>query len=72
MRLHHRRPGDLMSDYQFWKAAKPIKGTVFNKGFIMAIMNRERARLAKRIRALETKLGRPHRHLKQCGAVQYV
>tara|TARA_R110000868_G_scaffold325199_2_gene586010 strand:+ start:797 stop:982 length:186 start_codon:yes stop_codon:yes gene_type:complete len=61
-----------MSDYQFWKAAKPIKGTVFNKGFIMAIMNRERARLAKRIRALETKLGRPHRHLKQCGAVQYV
>lgn len=61
-----------MSDYQFWKAARPIKGTVFNKGFIMAIMNRERARLAKRIRALETKLGRPHRHLKQCGAVQYV
>jgi len=61
-----------MSDYQFWKAAKPIKGTVFNKGFIMAIMNRERARLARRIRELERKLGRPHRHLKQCGAVQYV
>lgn len=61
-----------MSNYAFWKAAKPVKGTVFNKGFIMAIMNRERARLAKRIRALETKLGRPHRHLKQCGAVQYV
>ena len=37
----------------------------------MAIMNRERTRLAKRIRILERKLGRPHRYLKQCGAVQY-
>ncbi len=61
-----------MSDYQFWKAAKPVKGTVFDRAFIMAIMNRERARLARRIRTLETKLGRPHRHLKQCGCVQYL
>ena len=61
-----------MSSYQFWKGARPVKGTYFDKGFIMTLMNRERARLAKRIRALETKLGRPHRYLPQCGAVQYV
>lgn len=71
MRLPDRRSGDSMS-YEFWKRAKPVKGTVFDRAFIMAIMNRERARLAKRIRMLERKLGRPHRHLKQCGAVQYV
>ena len=61
-----------MSDYTFWKQAKPISGTMFNRSFIMTLMNRERARLAKRIRELERRLGRPHRHLKQCGAVQYV
>jgi hypothetical protein len=60
-----------MSAYGFWKRAKPVKGTVFDRAFIMAIMNRERTRLAKRIRILERKLGRPHRYLKQCGAVQY-
>jgi hypothetical protein len=61
-----------MSTYEFWRRAKPVKGTVFDKGFIMAIMNRERARLARRIRTLETKLGRPHRYLQQCGCVQYL
>jgi len=66
------RFGDLMSDYEFWKKAKPVKGTVFDRAFIMSIMNRERACLAKRIRLLERKLGRPHRYLPQCGAVQYV
>jgi hypothetical protein len=58
--------------YGFWKRAKPVKGTEFERPFIMTLMNRERARLARRIRALETKLGRPHRYLPQCGAVQYV
>lgn len=61
-----------MSDYMFWKRAKPIQDSMFNRSFIMSIMNRERARLARRIRELERKLGRPHRYLKQCGAVQYV
>ena len=61
-----------MSNYAFWKAAKPLPETAFTKGFIMTLMNRERAKLAKRIRALETKLGRPHRYLRECGAVQYV
>jgi hypothetical protein len=61
-----------MSDYTFWKRARPLSGTMFNRSFIMAIMNRERARLAKRIRELERKLGRPHRYLPQCGCVQYV
>lgn len=56
----------------FWKRAKPIQDSMFNRSFIMSIMNRERARLARRIRELERKLGRPHRYLKQCGAVQYV
>lgn len=62
----------VMSTYEFWKRAKPLPDSAFDRAFIMAIMNRERARLAKRIRLLERKLGRPHRHLKQCGAVQYV
>jgi hypothetical protein len=61
-----------MSDYKFWKEAKPVKGTEFDKGFIMSIMNRERARLARRIRIMEAKLGRPHRYLPECGCVQYV
>jgi hypothetical protein len=61
-----------MSDYEFWKRAKPISGTMFNRSFIMTLMNRERAKLARRIRELERKLGRPHRYLPQCGAVQYV
>ena len=56
----------------FWKRAKPIQDSMFNRSFIMSIMNRERARLARRIRELERKLGRPHRYLKQWGAVQYV
>jgi hypothetical protein len=71
MRLPDWRDGDPMS-YGFWKRAKPLSDSAFTKGFIMTLMNRERARLAKRIRELERKLGRPHRHLKQCGAVQYI
>lgn len=67
-----RRSGDPMSAYSFWKRARPLSDSVFNRSFIMTLMNRERARLAKRIRELERKLGRPHRYLKQCGAVQYV
>ncbi len=71
MRLPDRRSGDSMS-YEFWKRARPLSDSAFTKGFIMTLMNRERARLAKRIRELERKLGRPHRYLPQCGAVQYV
>jgi hypothetical protein len=61
-----------MSAYGFWKRARPLSDSAFTKGFIMTLMNRERARLAKRIRELERKLGRPHRYLPQCGCVQYV
>jgi len=59
-------------DWHFGDLAKPIKGTVFDSSFIMSRMNSERARLARRIREMERKLGRPHRYLKQCGAIQYV
>lgn len=72
LRLLAWRDGDLMSAYGFWKRARPLSDSAFTKGFIMTLMNRERARLAKRIRELERKLGRPHRYLPQCGAVQYV
>lgn len=71
LRLPDWRGGGTMS-YEFWKTAKPVKGTEFGRSFIMILMNRERARLARRIRELERKLGRPHRYLPQCGAVQYV
>ena len=72
MRLSCWRDGDPMSAYGFWKRARPLSDSAFTKGFIMTLMNRERARLAKRIRELERKLGRPHRYLPQCGCVQYV
>ena len=58
--------------YEFWKSAKPLPDSAFTKGFIMTLMNRERAKLARRIREMERKLGRPHRYLPQCGCVQYV
>ena len=54
--------------YAEWKTAKQSAGW---KGFVMQHMNNSRRNLAKAIRESETNLGRPHRYLPQCGAVQY-
>jgi len=34
--------------YGFWKRAKPLSDSAFDRSFIMTLMNRERARLVKR------------------------
>lgn len=83
MRLPDRRSGDPMNverelgknslrywtnSYAEWKQAKQSAGW---KGFVMQHMNNSRRNLAKAIREYEQKLGRPHRYLPQCGAVQY-
>jgi hypothetical protein len=54
--------------YCEWKQAKQSDGW---KGFVLHYMGNSRRNLAKAIREAETKLGRPHRYLPQCGAVQY-
>lgn len=55
--------------YAEWKQAKQTDGW---KGFVLHHMGHSRRNLAKAIRESERKLDRPHRHLPQCGAVQYV
>jgi hypothetical protein len=84
MRLSDWRDGDPMNidrelkttglqywtkSYAEWKQAKQSAGW---KGFVMQHINNSRRNLAKAIRESEQKLGRPHRYLPQCGAVQYV
>jgi hypothetical protein len=54
--------------YAEWKQAKQSNGW---KGFVLHYMGNSRRNLAKAIRDMERDLGRPHRYLPQCGAVQY-
>lgn len=75
---HGRRYAPESQSYTFWKEAVsyinangPIN-CVFGRAFVMRHLNRSKKNLALKIRALEKKLNRPHRIIKQLGAVQYL
>ncbi len=63
---------DLIELWKFWCAAKPLRGSAFEHRFVLRMRNRALARLAREIRATETKLNKPHRYQPRLGCVQYM